>query len=263
MKRIIALCLLLLCLFPCVPAAETGEEKQETPVELVEACIDLYAAGQTEEADALLEQIAVSDPELYADWRAVFDCWRELSSSPLEPLLPEGLPDTNELCIVVLGYALKPDGKMREELYKRLDVALACAKQYPNAIIICSGGGTASNAPGVTEAGQMSDWLRKKGVSRDRVIRERSSLTTTENAKFTFRIIEKDHPQVTTVAVVSSDYHVRSGAILLEAYSRLFSEGEPVYHVAACAACEVHPDSENLGYGVSGLKSFLRKTAGK
>lgn len=51
-------------------------------------------------------------------------------------VLPDGLPDTDELCIVVLGFQLNPDGSMRDELINRLNVALRSAEKYPNAYIV-------------------------------------------------------------------------------------------------------------------------------
>lgn len=71
-------------------------------------------------------------------------------------VLPDGLPDTDELCIVVLGFQLNPDGSMRDELINRLNVALRSAEKYPNAYIVCTGGGTASGNASATEAGEMA-----------------------------------------------------------------------------------------------------------
>jgi hypothetical protein len=43
-------------------------------------------------------------------------------------ILPNGLPQTNALCIVVLGYALANDGSMRQELIGRLQVDFGTAQ---------------------------------------------------------------------------------------------------------------------------------------
>lgn len=258
MKRIVCLLLVGLLLFPCVTGA-----KEKTAKERVEEAISLYGERETEEADALLEEVAATDPVLYQNWRSIFDCWQRLNETPLTAGLPDGLPDTDELCIVVLGYQLSSEGKMREELYRRLDLALACAEQYPNAYILCTGGHTAANAPEASEAESMAKWLRRKGVAAERILEEKNSLTTTENALYTYNILTEKCPSVTSLAVISSDYHVRSGAMILEAAGTLLPDGEPAFHVLACAGCKVRPESENTGYAVSGLRSLLRKTAGK
>ena len=61
-----------------------------------------------------------------------------------ENVLPDGLPNTDELCIVALGFQLNADGTMRDELIERLKVVLNSAEKYPNALIVCTGGGTAA-----------------------------------------------------------------------------------------------------------------------
>lgn len=257
MKRILSLLLVCLFLFSCA-AAETKSEKAGK--DIIDKAITLYGEGAVEQAEALVEETASLYPALYTRWRSIFDCWKRLDAAELAETLPEGLPDTDELCIVVLGYALSSNGKMREELYKRLEVALACAQQYPNAYILCTGGHTASQAPDASEAGRMGDWLRRKGVSRERIIEEKNSLNTTENARFTYDILTKKYPSVKALAVISSDYHVRSGAMILEAAGTLLTQGEPVFHVLACAACAVRPETVSTGYAVTGLRSLLRNS---
>ena len=56
----------------------------------------------------------------------------------------------------------------------RLEKALECAEKYPNALVMCTGGGTASGNPDATEAGQMCRWLEEHGISSDRLIAEAS-----------------------------------------------------------------------------------------
>ena len=57
--------------------------------------------------------------------------------------LPDNLPDGDNLVLAVLGFELNDDGTMQDELIERLTVALNCAEQYPNAYVLCTGGGTA------------------------------------------------------------------------------------------------------------------------
>ena len=114
----------------------------------------------------LLEQLKAIDPEQAEDWTAILSAWSSACNDlVIHPdVLPDGLPEDDSLCIVVLGYRLDPYGRMLPELIGRLELALNAANQYPNAHIICTGGGTASEQPNATEAGQMARWLKQQGV---------------------------------------------------------------------------------------------------
>ena len=139
-------------------------------------------------------------------------------------MLPDGLPGTDELCIVALGFQLNPDGSMRDELIERLKVLKACAEKYPDALIVCTGGGTAAENRSATEAGRMAEWLIENGVAPERVIAEEQSLTTAQNAVYTLDLLEKRCPQVRKLAIVSSDYHIATGTLLFEAEAILRAE---------------------------------------
>ena len=152
--------------------------------------------------------------------------WRSVGSDLAinEGVLPDGLPDTDALCIVALGFQLNPDGSMRDELVERLKVVLRSAEKYPRAFVLCTGGGTASGNPAATEAGRMAEWLVAQGLSADRVIVEDRSLTTAQNAIYTFDLLEASYPQVTQLAIVSSDYHIATGTLLFGAEAALRAE---------------------------------------
>ena len=121
---------------------------------------------------------------------------------------PNGLPDDDSLCLVCLGYQLNPDGSMQLELQQRLETLKRLALQYPNAIIVCTGGSTASGAPYTTEAGQMAKWLRNNGLASRKILTETSSLSTEENARNTIQILSRRNPKVTHVLLVTSEYHM-------------------------------------------------------
>jgi hypothetical protein len=181
------------------------------------------ADGRTAE---LLARIRSFNPKAADRWEAVMALWKECSKG-LEinmDILPDGLPDTDELCLVALGYQLKSDGSMRPELIERLKVVLSCAEKYPNALILCCGGPTASGNKEATEAGRMAEWLIEHGVAPERVTVEDRSLTTAQNAIFTFDILESRYPQVRELAIVSSDYHIATGMLLFGAESVLRAE---------------------------------------
>ena len=70
----------------------------------------------------------------------------------------------------------------------------------------------------------MAQWLIENGVAPERVIAEDRSLTTAQNAIFTYNILAEKYPQVHTLAIVSSDYHIATGALLFEAEAILRAE---------------------------------------
>ena len=106
---------------------------------------------------------------------------------------------------------------MREELIQRLKVMLAASEKYPQAVIVCTGGGTAADDPSATEAGRMAEWLKAQGVDPSRLIVEDHSLTTAQNAVFTFDLLAEKAPRVKQIAVISSDYHIATGTLLFGA----------------------------------------------
>ena len=167
------------------------------------------------------------------------ELWSSVESLPIHyDVLPDGLPDTDELCIVVLGFQLEPDGSMKEELVERLKTALSSAEKYPNAYILCTGGGTAAEDASVTEAGKMAEWLTENGVAAERIIVEDKSVTTAQNAMFSYDILTSRYPQVKQLAIVSSDYHIATGTLLFgaEAVLRAPESGKEQLIVGSNAA---------------------------
>ena len=72
-----------------------------------------------------------------------------------------------------------------------------------------------------TEAGKMAQWLRENGIEPERIFIEDKSITTAQNAIFTFDLLEEKCPQVRQIALVSSDYHIATGNLLFGAESIL------------------------------------------
>ena len=72
----------------------------------------------------------------------------------------------------------------------------------------------------------MAEWLVENGIARERVIAEDRSLTTAQNAIYTFDILLKQYPQVKQLAIVSSDYHIATGTLLFGAES-IFLADQP------------------------------------
>ena len=166
--------------------------------------------------------------------------WARLNEAGFEDhrVLPDDLPQDDSLCIVVFGYGLGADGSIQPELEDRLYVALNAARQYPDAYVAVTGGQT-SEVAGVTEGGQMAAWLRAQGVAESRLIVEDQALSTTQNAANTYKLLTSAYPQVKTLAVVTSDYHVVCAGVLLQIWSDYQSQvnGAPALNVAAGASC--------------------------
>ena len=186
-----------------------------------------YGAQADARADALLAELRGVDPDAGARWARILELWRSVGGDlPLHyDVLPDGLPDSDALGIVVLGFQLAPDGSMRPELLERLGVALRSAEKYPNALLVCTGGGTAADNPAATEAGEMAKWLVANGVAAERVLVEDRSLTTAQNAVYSLALLRERCPQVTQLAIVSSDYHIATGTLLFGAQSILLADG--------------------------------------
>ena len=217
---------LILSIAGTVSAADNDEA-----VKYIQQIINYYLHHQdaaTAEIDFLLRELAQIDSQQAADWASIMDYWSYVNTDMTQNpgVLPDGLPQDDSLCIVVMGYALAADGSMKNELIGRLEVALASAKKYPNAYVVCTGGGTAKNDKTVTEAGEMARWLKKKGIDKERIIVENHAMSTVSNAINTCKILKDSYPQVTHLALVTSDYHLPRSCLLFHAQITLDANGE-------------------------------------
>ena len=173
-----------------------------------------FAAYGKQDAQAM-EALASADPALANKWGRIMELWDATIS--VNDALPDDLPADDTLCLVALGFQLNPDGTIRDELIERLKVLLAASEKYSQAVIVCTGGGTATENSTATEAGRMAQWLYEQGVDPSRIFVEDKSVTTAQNAIFTFDILEAHCPQVTQIAIISSDYHIATGTLLFGA----------------------------------------------
>lgn len=138
-------------------------------------------------------------------------------------LYHSGIPDSPSHAFVVLGYELR-DGEMTEELKGRCAAAAAAAKEFPNTILVCSGGATGENNPEHhTEAGLMKDYLSNQcGISPERIFTDERAMTTADNAVNTLAILH--HQAVKSMTIVTSSYHQRWGQVLYNAVSALYRQ---------------------------------------
>ena len=254
LTAVLTVCVCLFCVGgSCVNQPEQAQEQAsaadappafDRPAQELIEDICVYYGNYGDEADAniekLLKELDAADHDLAVRWESIMEQWKTDGKSPSlnYDVLPDGLPDDDSLCIVALGFQLSPDGTMRDELIGRLGVVLSSAEKYPNAYIVCTGGGTAAQDATATEAGKMAEWLIANGVDEKRVIVEDKSLTTAQNAIFTYDILSEKYPKVTQIAIISSDYHIATGELLFGAESILRAEktGEETMNVVSNAA---------------------------
>ena len=251
LKKSLCLVLVLILLLPLTPQVRAENESAVEPY--VRQILQYYLTYQEDaqtDIDRLLYEMGKIDAAQSDAWRSIMDYWShahsEMEQNP--DVLPDGLPQDDSLCIVVLGYALASDGSMQKELLGRLDVALASAEKYPNAYILCTGGGTASGNKQVTEAGQMASWLKEQGIDQNRIIVEDKSLTTTQNAIYSYEILREQYPQVRYLAMVTSDYHMSWGymAFATELSLGAYVDLDPYMDIVSNAVYPIRSPGNNL-----------------
>ena len=215
------------------PEIAHAEETALTASDYIQQVVWYYANGYSVDVERTLENFKVfsnnNSTTGYAQWKLIMDYWQGVDDEDPEYYtesydvennganIPEGLPGDNSLCIVVLGYSLNDDGSMKDELKGRCDTAAKLALKYPNSYIACTGGGTAKNAPDITEADSMKAYLIDTYgdvIDESRIIVENESKSTVENAQNTYEILCSDYPEVKHLAMVTSQYHLKRGSVL-------------------------------------------------
>lgn len=239
-KRTLSTMLVLILILSISISVEAATDQTDALITSIINYFQYYQGDARTDYDLLLEQLRGEDPALADTWSGIVDFWIHLNDGldVRQPVLPDGLPDDDSLCIAVMGYYLKPDGGMRAELYSRLEVALASAQKYPNAYILCTGGGSK-----MTEAEQMARWLKKQGIAEDRIIIEKKATSTIENATYGCAMLYRDYPQVTTLGVITSDYHIYRSCLYFNTQAALdaYSLGTEPMKVIAAATCVINP----------------------
>ncbi|WP_084531672.1 YdcF family protein [Nocardia miyunensis] len=128
------------------------------------------------------------------------------ASHPSSMQLP-GLPLTagysSDTAIVILGYGLQPDGRMRPELIQRLEAGYVQAILAPATPVIVTGGNPHN---GVTEAQAMAGWLVAHRIPARRIHPETRAETTVQNARYSHHVM--DSIEARRAVVVTSSNHV-------------------------------------------------------
>ena len=105
------------------------------------------------------------------------------------------------------------------------------------------------------DVGNSYQEMEKQGIAPERLIKENRSISTEQNAQFTLDLLLESYPQVRSLALISSDYHLRRCRILFESVIQL-QDLENRYSVDGFAGPVVrhkgidegfHKETKNLG----------------
>ncbi len=265
-------CLAALAVFSVLlcSACDSSEERDANEIiHEITSQYSTYGDRSDKTLEGLLKELDKKDQVAGDKWRSIISLWKQ-SNNDLKlnyDVLPDGLPKTDEFCMVALGYQLNSDGTMKDELVGRLNVVKASAEKYPNALIVCTGGHTAYENREVSEAGRMAEWLIENGIAEQRIIVEDNSLTTAQNAAFSLELLTLRYPQVTKLAIISSDYHIATGNLLFGAQSTLLADkaGNEKYEVVSNAAYNAPTGALSTSFQAGALNELPddRETARK
>ncbi|MGN1308049.1 MAG: YdcF family protein, partial [Faecousia sp.] len=118
----------------------------------------------------------------------------------------DGAEEPEAEFVVVLGAGV--DGTVPSQaLRERLEAAQQYMAEYPDAILILSGGqGSNEN---LAEAECMYRWLTERGADPERLRREENATSTEENIAYSLDLIEAEfgvRPE--KIGVISAEYHL-------------------------------------------------------
>lgn len=124
----------------------------------------------------------------------------------------DGADDPSAEFVIVLGAGVNgtaPSQALRE----RLEAAQRYMEEYPDAILILSGG--QGNNENIPEAECMYQWLTERGADPSRLRKEGRATSTEENIAFSLALIEAEFGvQPQEVGVITAEYHLLRASLL-------------------------------------------------
>lgn len=110
--------------------------------------------------------------------------------------------------IIVLGAQIRSDGPSNV-LKMRLDTAASYLKAHPDTRCITSGG-QGFNEP-EPEGDFMKRYLVRSGISADRIVAESESKNTSENLRFSGKLIDLENNKI---GIVTNNFHVKRSCLI-------------------------------------------------
>ncbi len=227
--RCMAICMAALLLLP-VPVCRGSAENAQAEERMVDYSALIRDLSSAREIN---DRIRADLEALQGDELAAFIAakWQELFMDTDYRVYLNGRDNPAELQItgshafVVLGYELN-NGGMTPELKERCDAAAAAWREFPDSILVCSGGATGANNPaGHTEAGLMKKYLTETcGIPEDSIYTDESAMTTLDNAINTFAILKEQW--IEEITLVTSAYHQRWANLLYAVLAEYIRENE-------------------------------------
>lgn len=107
--------------------------------------------------------------------------------------------------VIVLGAGLR-GSRISLTLQYRLDAAYEYIKQYPDSILVLSGG--KGEGETVAEAIAMKSYLLSRGVSADKLVVEDRSTSTYENFQYSLALLKKRLSPNPKIAFITTEFHV-------------------------------------------------------
>lgn len=243
--------------FMATPLLAAAEQAVNTRIKELIVYYKEYQEKAETDIERLLSEMAEVNKGSAKVWKQIMDFWSYVNTEmTVNTTVPEGLPNDNSIAIVILGYALNSDGSMHPELVGRLQTGLAVANAYPNAYVVVTGGKPTN---GITEGDAMAAWLIENGLNEDRLIIENQAYDTVGNAKNTYAMLSADYPEVKSLVMVTSDYHIPRGSILF--YSRCLlsayeaGDDTPLELISNCGYVTGTNGYESVSLQASGVSS--------
>lgn len=114
--------------------------------------------------------------------------------------------------IVILGAAVRPDGRASPALLRRIEGGRILAETYPDAPIFCSG---AVGRFGPSEASIMAEVLARRGIPHERLVLDEASRDTLQTGLAAARHV-RAHGLAGAI-VCTDSYHVLRSRLILRA----------------------------------------------
>lgn len=122
------------------------------------------------------------------------------------------MPAVPDHLIVILGAAVRPDGRASPALIRRIDGGHRLALAHAEAPVFCSGG---VGRHGPSEASIMAERLLALGLPRERLVLDEDSLDTLQTVLAATRYIRAEG--LTGAIVCTDSYHVPRSRLIFSA----------------------------------------------